>query len=146
MAAIGCSVAWGVIDATLYVFGSLFYRSQRAHFFRTLKRAHSETEALATVQEEFGLEDEPLAIHPEDRARLYQAILALKHPRDARPCAPTAAGFRICSRRLCPGIDHSPARRDPVSGAGGFLSGTSVVEFGAYLAALSRRILVGALH
>ena len=78
MAAIGCSVAWGVIDATLYVLGSLFYRSQRAHFFRTLKRAHSETEALATVQEEFGLEDEPLAIHPEDRARLYQAILALR--------------------------------------------------------------------
>jgi hypothetical protein len=46
-AAIGCNVAWGVIDATLYVLGSLFYRSQHARFFRALKNARSETEALA---------------------------------------------------------------------------------------------------
>src|SRR5262245_56938053 len=76
-AAIGCNVAWGVIDATLYVLGSLFYRSQRAQFFRALKSTRSEAEALAAIQEEFGLEDEPLAIQPEDRARLYQSILAL---------------------------------------------------------------------
>jgi hypothetical protein len=76
-AAIGCNVAWGVIDATLYVLGSLFYRSQRARFFRALKSARSETEALAAIQEEFGLEDEPLAVQPEDRIRLYQSILAL---------------------------------------------------------------------
>jgi len=68
-AAIGCNVAWGVIDATLYVLGSLFYRSQRAQFFRALKSTRSEAEALAAIQEEFGLEDEPLAIQPEDRAR-----------------------------------------------------------------------------
>jgi VIT family protein len=77
LAAIGCNVAWGVIDATLYVLGSLFYRSQRARFFRTLKDARSETEALAAVQEEFGLDDEPLAVQPEDQARLYQSILTL---------------------------------------------------------------------
>jgi hypothetical protein len=76
-AAIGCNVAWGVIDATLYVLGSLFYRSQHARFFRALKNARSETEALAAIQEEFGLEDEPLAIQPDDRARLYASILAL---------------------------------------------------------------------
>jgi hypothetical protein len=33
--------------------------------------------ALAAVEEEFGLDDEPLAAHPEDRARLYQSLLAL---------------------------------------------------------------------
>jgi hypothetical protein len=76
-AAIGCNIAWGVIDATLYVLGSLFYRSQRARFFRALKSERSEREALAAVQEEFGLEDEPLAVQPEDRIRLYQSILAL---------------------------------------------------------------------
>jgi hypothetical protein len=76
-AAIGCNVAWGVIDATLYVLGSLFYRSQRARFFRALKSARSETEALAAIQDEFGLEDEPLAIQPDDRTLLYASILAL---------------------------------------------------------------------
>src|SRR6266436_3445848 len=76
-AALGCNVAWGVIDAVLFVLGGLFYRSQRARFFRELRSAPSEAEALVAIQEEFGLEDEPLAVPPEDRARLYQSILAL---------------------------------------------------------------------
>jgi hypothetical protein len=57
-AAVGCNIAWGVIDAVLFVLGSMFYRSQRARFFRGLRSARSETEALAAIQEEFGLEDE----------------------------------------------------------------------------------------
>lgn len=77
VAAIGCNVAWGVIDAVLFMLGTLFYRSQRARFFRSLRNASSEAEALAAVQDEIGLEDEPLAIRPEDRARLYGAILTL---------------------------------------------------------------------
>ena len=77
VAIVGCNIAWGVIDATLFVLNSLFYRSRHARFFRALKNTRSETEALAAVEEEFGLEDEPLAAHPEDRARLYQSLLAL---------------------------------------------------------------------
>jgi hypothetical protein len=77
VAVIGCNVAWGVIDATLFVLNSLFYRSRHARFFHALKSVRSEAEALAAVEEEFGLEDEPLAVHPEDRARLYQSFLAL---------------------------------------------------------------------
>jgi hypothetical protein len=76
-AAVGCNLAWGVIDAVLFVFGSLLYRSQRAHFFRTLRTLASETEAMAAIQQEFGLEDQPLAIRPEDRQRLYESILEL---------------------------------------------------------------------
>src|SRR5882724_4075303 len=70
---VGCNIAWGVIDATLFVLNSLFYRSRHARFFRALKSAGSEAEALAAIEEEFGLEDEPLAVHPEDRTRLYQS-------------------------------------------------------------------------
>jgi len=77
VAIIGCNIAWGVIDATLFVLNSLFYRGRHARFFRALKNTRSETEALAALEEEFGLEDEPLAAHPEDRARLYQSLLAL---------------------------------------------------------------------
>jgi VIT family len=77
VAIVGCNIAWGMIDATLFVLNSLFYRSRHARFFRALKNTRSETEALAAVEEEFGLEDEPFAAHPEDRARLYQSLLAL---------------------------------------------------------------------
>lgn len=83
VAAVGCNIAWGVIDAVLFVLGSLFYRSQRARFYRRLRSARDETEALAAVQEEFGLEDEPLTVRGEDRARLYQSILALGTKADA---------------------------------------------------------------
>jgi VIT1/CCC1 family predicted Fe2+/Mn2+ transporter len=77
VAAIGCNIAWGVIDAVLFVLGSLFHRSRRARFFRRLKSARNEKEALAAVEDEFALEDEFLEIHPEDGARFYQSILAL---------------------------------------------------------------------
>jgi hypothetical protein len=89
VAIIGCNVAWGVIDATLFVLNSLFYRSRHARFFRALRDVRSEAEALAAVEEEFGLEDEPLAAQPEDRVRLYQSLLALS----AR-AAPARVGLR----------------------------------------------------
>ena len=77
VAVVGCNLAWGVIDATLFVLNNLFYRSRHARFFHALKNTRSEAEALAAVEEEFGLEDEPLAVHPEDRAHLYRSFVAL---------------------------------------------------------------------
>ena len=85
VAIVGCNVAWGVIDATLFVLNSLFYRSRHARFFQAIKNVRNEAEALAAVEEEFGLEEEPLAVRPEDRARLYQSLLALSvHATPAR--------------------------------------------------------------
>ena len=75
--AVGCNVAWGVIDAVLFVLGALFHRSRRARFYRALRSARNEAEAISIVQDEFGLEDEPIAIRDEDRTRLYVSILAL---------------------------------------------------------------------
>ena len=75
--AIGCNVAWGVIDGTLFALDSLFKRSRRARFYRGLKSAGSGPQALAALREEFGLEDEPLTIQQEDRLRLYQSMLVL---------------------------------------------------------------------
>ena len=88
--AVGCNIAWGVIDAVLFVLGSLFHRSRRARFYRTLKTARDDTEALARIQDEFGFEDEPVAIQPEDRARLHDAILVLS----ARAAPPRARLMR----------------------------------------------------
>src|SRR5262245_38100329 len=89
---IGCNLAWGMIDAVFFVLGGLFHRSRRARFYRTLKSANNDVEALAALEEEFGLEDEPLAVGVEDQSSLYRAMLTLTtraapararlHPRD----------------------------------------------------------------
>lgn len=73
-AMIGCNIAWGVIDAVLYLIGSLFTRNQRVHFVKRLRAAGTEAEAMAAIQEEFGLDDEP-ALPPEDRATFYRVAL-----------------------------------------------------------------------
>jgi hypothetical protein len=75
--AVGCNIAWGVIDAVLFVVGTLFFRSQRARFYRSLRATADEEKALAAVTDHFGLEDEPLAIPSAERNKLYAAILAL---------------------------------------------------------------------
>ncbi len=77
LAALGCNLAWGIIDAVFLILDSMFHRSKRARFYRGLRNAASEAQALAALQEEFGLEDEPLDVAPEDRVRLYRTFLAL---------------------------------------------------------------------
>ena len=74
--AAGCNIAWGIIDAVLFVVSSLFFRSQRARFYRTLRAFTDGDKALAAVADHFGLEDEPLAIPSEERNKLYAAILS----------------------------------------------------------------------
>ena len=83
--AVGCNIAWGVIDAVLFIVGSLFFRSQRARFYRTLRNAPDNEKALAAVASHFGLEDEPLAIPAEERGKLYEAILAVGRSTDPAP-------------------------------------------------------------
>jgi VIT family len=109
VAAVGCNIAWGVIDAVLFVLGSLFYRSQRARFYRALRTARNEAEALSAIREEFGLED--VAVRPEDRARLYDSILAVgahAHPARGRlhwrDFAAALVVFALVSASAVPGV------------------------------------------
>jgi hypothetical protein len=111
IAAVGCNIAWGVIDAVLFLLDILFYRSQRARFYRRLRNAASDREALAALQEQFGLEDEPLAIHPDDCARLYQSMLVLtSHAKPApvglkgRDFVAAIAIFVLVSATAVPGV------------------------------------------
>jgi VIT1/CCC1 family predicted Fe2+/Mn2+ transporter len=86
LATVGCNVAWGAIDAVLFVLGGLFHRSRRARFHRTLRSARDQTDALAALEAEFALEDEPLEFRPGDRARLYESLLTLSaHATPAHP-------------------------------------------------------------
>ena len=83
LALIGCNVAWGIIDAALYLLGVLFARSQRVHFMRKMRHA-PEAQALEAIREEFGLDQEHLA-QREDLAAYYRATLDVaKHARIER--------------------------------------------------------------
>ena len=75
-AAIGCNIAWGIIDAVLYVMGKVFVRSRRVRLVRAIKAAPNEFAALAAIRDEMepGLE---LVTQEEDRDRLYRSVYAL---------------------------------------------------------------------
>lgn len=88
-AAIGCNIAWGIIDAALHVMGAVFVRSRRSRLARAIKAAPDETSALAVIREEIDPELESMT-RKEDRERLYHGILALiAH---AEPRRTTVAG------------------------------------------------------
>ena len=84
VAMVGCNVAWGIIDAVLFLIGSLFTRNRRIDFVRRLRVARGEAEAMAAIQREFGLEDEPI-LSADDRAAFHRVVLdILRHASDER--------------------------------------------------------------
>jgi hypothetical protein len=84
IALVGCNVAWGIIDAALYLLGSVFVRNQRVHFMRKLRTVPSEARAVQAIREEYGLDDPHLAAE-RDLAAFYRATLdVLRHARVER--------------------------------------------------------------
>jgi len=84
VALLGCNVAWGVIDGAFYLLATIFNRNRRVQFVKRLQAARDETEALAAVRDEFGLEGEP-PMRAEDKARLHASLLQLfRHAGTAR--------------------------------------------------------------
>jgi VIT1/CCC1 family predicted Fe2+/Mn2+ transporter len=78
-AMIGCNVAWGIIDAVLYLIGSLFTRNQRIRLLQKLRAAKSEAEAMAAIRDAFSLEDEPV-LSEQDRTAFHRVVLdVLRH-------------------------------------------------------------------
>ena len=76
IAAVGCNLAWGIIDAVFYVMTNAFVRRRRARLFRAVSAAASEDAALATIRHELDPELEAIT-RPEDRERLYRGIHVL---------------------------------------------------------------------
>jgi len=76
LAAVGCNLAWGIIDAVFYVMTNAFVRRRRARLFRAVSAAASEDAALATIRHELDPELEAIT-RPEDRERLYRGIHVL---------------------------------------------------------------------
>ncbi|MBX5065647.1 VIT1/CCC1 transporter family protein [Rhizobium lentis] len=77
VATIGCNVAWGIIDAVLFILGTTFYKSRRLRLFRQIKTTRSEAAALKMLAKEFPIEEAPFSAKAADADALYRSLLAL---------------------------------------------------------------------
>src|SRR5512133_2658458 len=66
VAALGCNIAWGIIDGIMYVMNCMAERSVRARLIGAIQGAPDPDTALAIVRDEVEPELESLA-RPEDR-------------------------------------------------------------------------------
>ena len=76
LAAVGCNVAWGIIDAALFVMSRVFERSRRGRLIRAVRHAPDAGAAVEAIRLEMepGLE---AVTEPADRERLYRSVHAL---------------------------------------------------------------------
>ncbi|MGB7157509.1 MAG: VIT1/CCC1 transporter family protein [Tepidisphaeraceae bacterium] len=86
VAAIGCNVAWGVIDGMMYVMGAMFERSRRARMVDSIRSARDEPAALAIVRDHLDEELSPLA-SAEACDTFHRSVLA--HLAGAEPVKTT---------------------------------------------------------
>lgn len=75
VAAIGCNIAWGIIDGFLYMLGAVYERRRLATLKSQLRQARDEPSALAALQGEFDGDLVSLG-NPKDRDRFYASIAA----------------------------------------------------------------------
>ncbi|ANL46437.1 hypothetical protein AMC87_CH01742 [Rhizobium phaseoli] len=82
VATIGCNVAWGIIDAVLFVLGTTFYKSRRLRLFRQIKAAGNESKALTVLANEFPIKEAPFSAKAADTDALYRSLLTLTRRAD----------------------------------------------------------------
>ena len=81
-AALGATVAWGIIDGIMYVLIEVLGRSERYRLLWHIQAAHADEEAITAVADEFDFILEPITGEGQ-RQTLYRDIL--DHLRDSRP-------------------------------------------------------------
>jgi VIT1/CCC1 family predicted Fe2+/Mn2+ transporter len=74
IAAVGCNIAWGIIDGIMYVMNGIFERSRKTRMIEAVKRAADERAAANLVRREIDDLLESLA-EPEERERLSKSIV-----------------------------------------------------------------------
>ncbi len=84
LAAVGCNIAWGIIDAIMYVMNCMTMRSGRVRLLRAVQRAQDADAALAKIRDKIEPELELLAA-PEDREAIYRFMLKfLRHAKESK--------------------------------------------------------------
>jgi VIT1/CCC1 family predicted Fe2+/Mn2+ transporter len=88
LAALGCNIAWGIIDAAMYVMNGMTARVEKAHFIWAIRAAPDERAALDIVREEIEPRLE-LLTGPENREFLCRAVLEYLTHADVPPTGVT---------------------------------------------------------
>jgi len=81
VAAIGCNIAWGFIDAVMYIMNCMIVRGSKVRLVEAVQSAPDSETALAAVQNEIEPELQEL-LDPKDAELFSQAVL--KHIAEAR--------------------------------------------------------------
>jgi VIT1/CCC1 family predicted Fe2+/Mn2+ transporter len=89
-AAIGCNIAWGFVDAMMYVLRNLVERGRRARLARAVRAAADPQGAQRVITEEIGPMAAALAAPELERIRQWIA----GHPELDKKVTPTARDFK----------------------------------------------------
>jgi VIT1/CCC1 family predicted Fe2+/Mn2+ transporter len=84
LAALGCNVAWGIIDGIMYVMNCMTVRAEKANIIQAIQRAPDAGTALAIVRDEIEPRFETLA-GPEQREALCRSIVGYLAQSQAPP-------------------------------------------------------------
>ena len=90
LAAIGSNVAWGIIDASMYIMNAMVVRRGKIRLVETVQRASDPEAALVLIQNRVELELQEL-IGPEKAEAFSRSVL--KRP---RAVLVTIAGLAVC--------------------------------------------------
>ena len=74
LSALGCNIAWGIIDAIMYIMNCITERSGRARLLQEIRSAPDSQTALGLIRDEVDPEFQSLAT-PEGREAFYRSIL-----------------------------------------------------------------------
>ena len=105
VAALGCAVAWGIIDGVMYVATSMFQHGQKHRLIMTIRNAANEQEGDALIADQ--LDDQLAPIATEQRAHsLVSFLISEAEGRRSTDGRFPAAGFCRCAghchrRRSC---------------------------------------------
>jgi len=92
IALVGCNIAWGVIDAAMYLVNELFTRGKRRRVAEAVRSAPDERGAIAVVEKELGDVLEDVGDEAERQA-LYTRVAAKVRTADIKPNRLTGADF-----------------------------------------------------
>jgi hypothetical protein len=73
-AAIGCNIAWGIIDAVMYVMNCVTVRTGKIRLVEAVRRAPNTNAALELIQREIEPELQEL-VHPEEAKAFSESVL-----------------------------------------------------------------------
>lgn len=88
IAALGATLAWGLIDGLMYALMEVFQRGERHRLLSAIQAAESEQEGVAVVAEELDYVLEPISGEAE-RRKLYASVYA-----QLRSGQPKPVGFK----------------------------------------------------